>query len=115
MIVDDHVEMRTLIRSLLADVAQEFVECANGAEAVAGFAIERPDWTLMDIVMPGMDGLTATRRIKAQFPEARILIITQHDSHQLRDSVREAGATGFLGKEELTLLQGIITGEHPII
>ena len=56
MIVDDNSEMRTLIRSLLKDVAQEFVECAGGEEAVARFATERPDWTLMDVVMPGVDG-----------------------------------------------------------
>jgi len=110
MIVDDHPEMRSLIRSLLHGVAQEFVECTNGAEAVVGFAAERPDWTTMDIVMPGMDGLTATRRIKAQFPDARILIITQHDNRNLRASAREAGATAFLGKEELTQLEGMITG-----
>jgi two-component system, NarL family, invasion response regulator UvrY len=110
MIVDDHAEMRSLIRSLLSGVAQEFVECANGAEAVAGFETEHPDWTTMDIVMPGMDGLTATRQIKSHFPDARILIITQHDNRNLRASAREAGATAFLGKVELTLLEAMITG-----
>jgi CheY-like chemotaxis protein len=110
MIVDDHAEMRTLIRSLLSGVAQEFVECAGGEEAVATFPVERPDWTVMDVCMPGVNGLAATRRIKAQFPEARILVITQHHNPKLRDSAREAGATGFLGKEELTRLEGIITG-----
>jgi two-component system invasion response regulator UvrY len=108
MIVDDNSEMRTLIRSLLSGVAQEFVECAGGEEAVAGFAKERPDWTLMDVVMPGVDGFTATRRIKAQFPEARILVMTQHNNTMLRNLAREAGATGFLGKEELTQLEGMI-------
>lgn len=110
MIVDDHPEMRTLIRSLLQGVAQDFVEYANGAEALARFAAERPDWITMDIVMPGMDGLTATRRIKAEFPDAHILIITQHDNRNLRASARDAGATGFLGKEELTLLESMIAG-----
>jgi len=110
MIVDDNAEMRTLIRSLLSGVTQAFAECASGADAVARFGAERPDWTLMDIAMPGMDGLTATRRIKAQFPEARILVITQHHSVKLRDSAREAGATGYLNKEQLTWLEGILTG-----
>jgi len=110
MIVDDNADMRALIRSLLSGVAGEFVECAGGEEAVATFANERPDWTVMDVCMPGVNGLAATRRIKAQFPEARILIITQHHNPKLRDSAREAGATGFLGKEELTRLESIITG-----
>ena len=110
MIVDDNAEMRTLIRTLLCRVAHAFAECASGAEAVARFAAERPDWTLMDITMPDMDGLTATRRIKALFPEARILVITQHHSFKLRDSALEAGATGFLEKEQLTRLEGILNG-----
>jgi CheY-like chemotaxis protein len=110
MIVDDNAEMRTLIGSLLSGVASEFVECAGGEEAVAAFPAARPDWTLMDVVMPGMDGLTATRRIKAQFPEARILVISQHLNPKLRDSAREAGATGFLGKDELNRLEGILAG-----
>jgi CheY-like chemotaxis protein len=110
MIVDDHAEMRTLIRHLLSGVAQEFVECAGGAEAVTAFPGAHPDWTLMDVAMPGMDGLAATRQIKAQFPDARILIITQHQSLKLRESAWASGATGFLGKDELTRLEGILTG-----
>jgi CheY-like chemotaxis protein len=109
MIVDDNVEMRTLIRSLLKNVAQEFVECGGGEEAVAAFPIERPDWTLMDIVMPGLDGLSATRRIKAQFPHARILAISNHDSARFRDLAREAGATSFVNKEHLIRVERIIS------
>ncbi|MCX6922160.1 MAG: response regulator [Verrucomicrobia bacterium] len=109
MIVDDNAEMRTLIRSLLSSVACEFIECASGEEGVTRFATERPDWTIMDVVMPGMDGLTATRQIKAQFPEARILVMTQHHNLKLRDSARAAGATRFLEKDQLVGLESILT------
>jgi CheY-like chemotaxis protein len=109
MIVDDHAEMRTLIRSLLGNVDREFVECATGDEAVAKFAAERPDWTVMDICMSGLNGLVATRQIKAQFPEARILIITQYDNLLLRNSASDAGATDFLSKEDLTRLESILS------
>ena len=109
MIVDDNAEMRTLIRNLLSGVAQEFVECAGGEAAVVAFPLERPDWTVMDVCMPGVNGLTATRRIKSQFPQARILVITQYDDRKLRDSAREAGATDFLNKEDLTRLEAIFT------
>jgi two-component system, chemotaxis family, chemotaxis protein CheY len=109
MIVDDNAEMRTLIRSLLSGVAHDFVECAGGEEGVSRFATEHPDWTIMDVCMPGVNGLAATRRIKAQFPEARILVITQHHSLKLRDSAREAGATSFLEKDQLVCLESILT------
>jgi CheY-like chemotaxis protein len=112
MIVDDHAEMRTLIRNLLGNVDREFVECATGDEAVAKFATERPDWTVMDICMSGVNGLVATRQIKAQFPEARILVMTQYDNLLLRDSARDAGATDFLSKEDLTRLEGILSVDN---
>jgi two-component system chemotaxis response regulator CheY len=114
LIVDDNARMRTLIRSVLIDVAQEFVECASGEEAVLTFPVERPDWTVMDVVMPGMDGLTAMRRIIAESPEARIVIVTQHVSLKLRESALLAGATGFVSKEGLTGLEGIIIGSGGI-
>ena len=61
MIVDDSMEMRGLVQSLLEHVASEFVECADGDEAVAAYAAERPDWTVMDVAMARLDGIHATR------------------------------------------------------
>ena len=110
MVVDDNADMRVLICSLVSGVAQEVVECAGGEEAVARFAIERPDWTVMDVVMPGVDGLVATRRIKARFPDARIVVVTQHDDAVVRDLAFGAGATEFLNKGDLTRLEGILSG-----
>ena len=101
MIVDDHREMRRLVRSTLSHMADEFVECENGLEAVAAFARERPDWTIMDIAMKPMDGLEATNRIRARFADARIVILTQHDSPPMREAALAAGACGFLAKENL--------------
>ena len=83
MIVDDHPEMRRLLRSALSHLA-DIRECGDGGEAIAAFAQERPDWTVMDVGMKGIDGLEATRRIKASFPDARILVLTQHDSPGVR-------------------------------
>jgi CheY-like chemotaxis protein len=101
MIVDDNTEMRGLVRSLLNEVASEFVECGDGREAVAVFESERPDWTVMDVAMKVMDGLTATRLITSKFPGSHIMIITQHNNPKLRERALEVGAAGFLLKENL--------------
>ena len=65
IITDDHPRFRALLRSMLAGLADDFVECANGAEAVTACQTRRPDWLLTDIRMPVMDGLAAVRVIKA--------------------------------------------------
>ena len=108
MIVDDHAEMRRLLRSMLSDLTSEFTECADGAEAVAAFARERPDWTIMDITMKGMDGLEATRRILKQFAGSRIMMLTQHDTPQMRAAALEAGACAFVSKDNLGQLDSIL-------
>src|SRR5436309_1417901 len=73
LIVEDNTLMRRLMASLLRDLATIIHECADGAEALAAYREHRPDWVLMDIQMEQVDGLKATREIKAAFPEARIL------------------------------------------
>lgn len=108
MIVDDHAEMRRLLRSLLSDLASELTECADGAQAVAAFACQRPDWTIMDIAMKGMNGLEATRCIQKQFAGSRIVILTQHDTPQMRAAALEAGACAFISKDNLGQLHTVL-------
>ena len=108
MIVDDHAEMRRLLRTMLNDLASEFTECADGAEAVAAFAQQRPDWTIMDISMKGMNGLEATRRIQQQFAGSRIVVMTQHDTPQMRAAAFKAGASAFVSKDNLAELGEIL-------
>ncbi len=108
MIVDDNAEMRQLIRTILAESANEFVECADGREAVAVYEAERPDWTVMDIAMGVMDGLTATRLLTAKYPEAHVIMVTQHHNPALRERAREAGAANFVPKEDLIELRSAI-------
>ena len=117
MIVDDHREMRRLLMSTLGNLATEIVECADGAEAVAAWPQHRPDWTVMDVAMKPMDGLEATRQIKARFADARILILTQHDTPPIRQAALRAGALAFVAKENLVQIGNIISGpsgpSHP--
>lgn len=108
MIVDDNAKMRGLVRSLLEPVASDFVECADGDEAVAAYPAEKPDWTVMDVTMARMDGIQATRLIRGRFPDSRIIIITQHANPGLRTCAKEAGAQAFVMKEDLIGLPDVI-------
>jgi len=101
LIIDDNPQMRRLIRSIVGDLAEIIFECGDGASALTAYVERRPDWVLMDIKMPLMDGITATRRLKTAFPEARVLIVTDYDDADLRESAREAGAENYVIKEEL--------------
>src|SRR5262249_10293758 len=111
MIVDDHAEMRRLLRTMLGELASEFTECADGAQAVAAFASKRPDWTIMDIAMEGMNGLEATRCIQKQFGDSKIVVLTQHDTPQMRAAALEAGACAFVSKDNLDQLGTIIRNQ----
>jgi CheY-like chemotaxis protein len=84
LIVEDNPAMRRLIRSLVQDLADRVEDCGNGVDAVAIYRERRPDLVLMDIELPGMDGILATRAITAEFPAARILILTQYADGRMR-------------------------------
>ena len=101
LIVEDKPEMRCLLKQLVSDLAAVIVECADGEEAVAAYAVEQPDWTLMDVRMERLGGIEATRRIRAAWPEARILIVTEYDDQHWRTAARQAGACGYVLKDDL--------------
>jgi DNA-binding NarL/FixJ family response regulator len=111
LVVDDHAVVREGIRAMLSlqrDI-QVVGDANNGKEAVEKAIELCPDVVLMDIVMPIMDGLEATRRIGKECPHARVLILTQYDDEKnVRDSA-QAGAMGFILKTALSsrLLNGI--------
>ncbi len=110
LIVDDHAETRRLTRFFLRDLRFEFEECADGADALDCYEKIRPDWVLMDWEMKRMNGLTATRRIVESHAEARILMVTQYDDKELRLAAIEAGASGFILKDDLLGLRSFLNG-----
>lgn len=109
LIVDDSAQMRRALRSLVGDLADAVYECADGAEALAAYAAHRPAWVLMDIAMPKVDGLTATREIIAAFPDAQIVMVTNYDNADLRAQARAAGACAYVVKEDLLELRQVLT------
>src|SRR5262245_57905004 len=111
LIVEDHPLMRQLIHSVVADLAKAVVECADGAEAVAVYAAQQfscDDWVLMDLEMPGVDGLEATCRLRAAFPDSQIIIVTQYGDPHLRAAAAQAGACGYVLKENLFEMRSLL-------
>jgi len=111
LIVDDHTMVRHGIRALLTiqkdmDVVGEAV---NGQEALEQVHRLSPNVALMDIVMPVMSGLEATRKISAEFPLTKVLILTQYDDEENMLVAKQAGAHGFIPKKAASseLVDGI--------
>lgn len=119
LVVDDHAILRDGICSLLE--RQEGInvvgEAGNGREALVRVEELRPDIVLMDVAMPEMDGLEATRRIKSAYPEIKVLILTQHDNQEYINPLLQAGASGYVlkrsgGREVVTAIRQVY--EHGV-
>ena len=115
LIVDDHLAIRQTMRLLVASLADEISECSDGAEAMTQYTTTKPDWVLMDVQMKVMNGITATEQIKAAYPDARIVIVTSFDDAGLREAAFQAGACGYVLKENLLELRQILqtNGTNP--
>ncbi len=101
LIVDDHAVVRQGIRAFLEtqDDIQVVAEAASGEEALACAARHAPDVVLMDLVMPGMDGVQATREIKRISPRSQVIVLTSyHDDEHIFPAIR-AGALSYLLKD----------------
>jgi DNA-binding NarL/FixJ family response regulator len=121
LVVDDHALFRKGIVSLLsAKAGFEVVgEAANGREAIEKARDQMPDIVLMDLSMPQMDGLEATRRIKAEIPHVRIVILTVEEAEQNLFEAVKNGAQGYLLKKIepralFDTLRGVAQGEASI-
>jgi len=117
LIADDHALFRDSLRSLLAAHDYDVVgEAANGKEAVELAAHLEPDIVLMDLLMPEVDGLSATRHISAQQPDVKVVILTaSEDDSNLFEAIK-SGAQGYLLKnlesdQFFRLLEGVAKGE----
>jgi DNA-binding NarL/FixJ family response regulator len=98
--VDDHPLLREGIAGLIADEIDMTLvgEAASGREAIEQFRTHRPDVTLMDLQMPDMNGVDATTAIRAEFPDARIVVLTTYTSDVQVALALKAGASGYLLK-----------------
>jgi DNA-binding NarL/FixJ family response regulator len=115
LIVDDHEIFRRGLRALLEPSSEWQIcgEAVDGWDAVEQCKSLKPDIVVLDVSMPRLNGLEAARLIKKEDPEPKIVIITQHDSPQIRSAALEAGARAFVtksavGNELVTALRSLI-------
>jgi DNA-binding NarL/FixJ family response regulator len=107
VVVDDHPVFRQGLRTLLEDLGVVVVaEESDGASGVEAAVTHRPDVVLMDLQMPGVSGVEATRRLSAELPEAKVLVLTMVDEDQAVFAAVQAGAAGYLlkgaGQDEIS-------------
>jgi two-component system nitrate/nitrite response regulator NarL len=119
LIVDDHEVVRDGLRNILLSLDNISIagEAGNGEDAIKLYNSVKPDLVIMDISMPGMNGIEATRIIKEKDPEAKILILTMHDNQEYLNQIIRSGAKGFIlkntDKEELLeAVKTVASGEN---
>lgn len=125
ILAEDHTLVREGTRRILEATSDIVVvaEAADGNEAVAAVEHHRPDVAIIDIGMPGINGIEATRRIKKTQPGVSVLILTVHDDDQFIFAVIEAGAAGYLlkdveGSQLVQAVKGLHAGDsvlHPAV
>ena len=118
ILADDHTLVRAGIRALLEKlpVVEVVGEASNGREVLNLVKTHRPGVVLMDIAMPGLNGLEATARLAKEFPEVRVIILSMHQNEEYYWRALNAGASGYLLKKAATAeletaLQRVVHGE----
>jgi CheY-like chemotaxis protein len=109
LIVDDNAGIRRMLRRVLVDTASTIWECTDGSSTLAAYEQHRPDIVLMDIHMPGTDGLTATRQIRGFDPAAQIVVVTDYQDEDIKAAALDAGARTYVLKQEMDSLPGVLS------
>ena len=113
LIAEDFEENRIALKLILKHAGFDVIEAENGQQAVDAVRREEPDLVLMDITLPGIDGLQATREIRRdqKFERLPIIVVSAHDSEDVRREAVEAGGSEYVNKPiEIEELKKLIAG-----
>lgn len=105
LIVDDNPLMRQAIKTIVANPEDQTVECSDGMSVVSAFEAFKPDWVLMDVKMKPVNGIQATRDLKAAFPNAHVAIVTNYGDQEFKDEAKAAGAEKYFLKDNLPAIR----------
>jgi two-component system response regulator EvgA len=101
LIVDDNVKMRSMVAEIIKRKTINVLESSGGIDALGKYRIHRPDWIVMEAKTERMDGLAATELINQFFPKAKVMLVSQEDTPEMRQAAQHAGAAAFVPKENL--------------
>jgi CheY-like chemotaxis protein len=108
LIVEDNPKMQRMLADVVSGRFEQIYQCNDGDQAFALYERHHPDWVLMDWQMPNKDGIAATREIMAEYPLAKICLVTSFGDDFLRSEAFEAGAKCFVLKRNLSELQMVL-------
>jgi CheY-like chemotaxis protein len=108
LVVENNIEMRRFIKSLIGEIAEEIHESSGGEGAVDLYKTLRPDWVVMDIFRKPENGLTVAASIKGMDPDAKIVFVSNYTDERTRDWAKSAGGAAFFGKDDLLGLVGFL-------
>jgi len=112
LIAEDDSNVRRLMHEMMEMLCDDVIECHDGLEAYTLCRQFPPDLVLMDISMPRMNGIEATRRIRALSRNIPVVIVTQHDDDAYRTAALHAGAAAYFLKDDLSGLQTYLRRLH---
>jgi DNA-binding NarL/FixJ family response regulator len=109
LLVEENSAVRGFIRQLIASPGTWIQECVDSSGATQAYAASRPDLVIMDIGMKDLDGIASCRQIRALDPVARIVLVSDYDDAAMRESAQHAGACGYVLKDNLLEVRGLLS------
>jgi CheY-like chemotaxis protein len=108
LIIDDNARFRSLIKTIITAPGDDVLELDDGRDVVSSYAAFQPDWVLMDVNMKVVNGLQATRQLIHNFPEAKVIFLSNFTSKRIIAKGLQVGARAYLSKEDLFAVQNFI-------